>query len=113
MTIANEDRDDYGLVIWIDRGGTFTDIICRHLSGAVRTLKLLSASDTYEDAALEGMRRILGVPAGARFPAERVAAIKLGTTVATNALLERKGAKTLFVTTCGFADALAIGDQAR
>src|SRR4051794_22254866 len=59
------------------------------------------------------MRRILGAAAGAAFPAERVEAIKMGTTVATNALLERRGAKTLFVTTQGFADSLLIGDQAR
>ncbi len=99
--------------MWIDRGGTFTDVICRHPSGQVRTLKLLSTCDAYEDAAVEGMRRLLGSAPGEAFPAERVAAIKMGTTVATNALLERKGARTLFVTTHGFADALAIGDQAR
>ncbi|QUD90887.1 hydantoinase B/oxoprolinase family protein [Phenylobacterium montanum] len=99
--------------MWIDRGGTFTDVICRHPSGLTRTHKLLSISDAYADAAVEGMRRLLGVAQGAPFPAERVAAIKMGTTVATNALLERKGAKTLLVTTKGFADALAIGDQAR
>jgi len=99
--------------IWIDRGGTFTDIIGRHSDGAVKTFKLLSVSDAYDDAAVEGMRRLLNVPAGAMFPAERVEAIKMGTTVATNALLERKGARTLFVATKGFADALILGDQAR
>jgi 5-oxoprolinase (ATP-hydrolysing) len=99
--------------IWIDRGGTFTDVIGRNDVGAVTTLKLLSISDAYEDAAVEGMRRLLNVPPGASFPAERVESIKMGTTVATNALLERKGAKTLFVATKGFADALIIGDQAR
>ena len=99
--------------MWIDRGGTFTDVICHHPSGQTRTHKLLSASDAYEDAAVEGMRRLLGAAPGEPFPAERVAAIKMGTTVATNALLERKGARTLLVTTKGFADALLIDDQAR
>jgi 5-oxoprolinase (ATP-hydrolysing) len=98
---------------WIDRGGTFTDVIGHADDGSEVSLKLLSASPAYEDAAVEAMRRILEVPAGAPFPAGRVSAIKMGTTVATNALLERRGAKTLFVTTEGFADALVIGDQAR
>ncbi|MFC3070882.1 hydantoinase B/oxoprolinase family protein [Phenylobacterium soli] len=98
---------------WIDRGGTFTDVIGHASDGAETSLKLLSASPAYEDAAVEAMRRILGAAPGAPFPAARVEAIKMGTTVATNALLERDGAKTLLVTTEGFADALAIGDQAR
>ncbi len=113
MTTDNTAHEGYGFVMWIDRGGTFTDVICRDAAGGERTLKLLSASDAYGDAAVEGMRRLLGVAPGAPFPAERVAAIKMGTTVATNALLERKGARTLLVTTRGFADALAIGDQTR
>jgi len=98
---------------WIDRGGTFTDVIGRADDGAEVSAKLLSASPAYDDAAVEAMRRILGVAPGAPFPAERVAAIKMGTTVATNALLERRGARTLFVATEGFADALVIGDQTR
>lgn len=98
---------------WIDRGGTFTDVIGRSAEGREVSLKLLSASSAYEDAAVEGMRRILGAVAGAPFPAERVIAIKMATTVATNALLERRGAKTLLVTTEGFADSLLIGDQSR
>ncbi|HKT52963.1 MAG TPA: hydantoinase/oxoprolinase N-terminal domain-containing protein, partial [Caulobacteraceae bacterium] len=102
-----------GWVFWIDRGGTFTDLIGRDAQGRLRTLKLLSVSEAYEDAAVEGMRRMLETPAGAPFPAARIAAIKLGTTVATNALLERKGARTLFVATAGFGDALLIGDQTR
>ncbi|HEV7386550.1 MAG TPA: hydantoinase/oxoprolinase N-terminal domain-containing protein, partial [Phenylobacterium sp.] len=81
--------------------------------GAETSLKLLSASPAYPDAAVEAMRRILGVEPGEPFPADRVEAIKMGTTVATNALLERAGAKTLFVTTQGFADSILIGDQAR
>jgi 5-oxoprolinase (ATP-hydrolysing) len=97
----------------IDRGGTFTDVVGRIGGGRETTLKLLSVSEAYTDAAVEGMRRLLGVAPGAPFPAERVDAIRMGTTVATNALLERAGARTLFVTTGGFADALVIGDQAR
>ena len=97
----------------IDRGGTFTDVIGRTSDGRERVLKLLSSSPVYTDAAVEGMRRMLGLAPGAPFPAERVRTIRMGTTVATNALLERAGAKTLFVTTRGFADALVIGDQAR
>jgi 5-oxoprolinase (ATP-hydrolysing) len=97
----------------IDRGGTFTDVIGRTSDAHETSLKLLSASPAYTDAAVEGMRRLLNVEPGAPFPAERVAAIKMGTTVATNALLERAGARTLFVTTEGFADALLIGDQSR
>jgi 5-oxoprolinase (ATP-hydrolysing) len=98
---------------WIDRGGTFTDVLGRSPEGEITSLKLLSVSPLYEDAAVEAMRRMLETPAGAPFPAERVEAIKMGATVATNALLERTGAKTLLVTTDGFADALLIGDQAR
>ena len=103
---------------WIDRGGTFTDVIGQAdpsdgLGGAETSLKLLSASPAYPDAAVEAMRRILGAEPGEPFPAARVVSIKMGTTVATNALLERAGAKTLFITTEGFKDALVIGDQAR
>ena len=98
---------------WIDRGGTFTDVIGRSDKGSEISLKLLSISTVYDDAAVEAMRRILGTPPAAPFPAERVIVIKMGTTVATNALLERRGAKTLFVTTAGFADSLLIGDQSR
>ncbi|HET9159766.1 MAG TPA: hydantoinase/oxoprolinase N-terminal domain-containing protein, partial [Caulobacteraceae bacterium] len=113
MTIPDNDVQRYGWDFWIDRGGTFTDVIGRDRTGKVRTLKLLSLSDAYDDAAVEGMRRMLGCAAGEPFPAPRVAAIKMGTTVATNALLERKGARTLLLTTEGFGDALLIGDQAR
>lgn len=97
----------------IDRGGTFTDVIGHASDGRETSLKLLSASPAYADAAVEGMRRILGAAPGQPFPAERVTMIRMGTTVATNALLERAGARTLFVTTAGFADALVIGDQSR
>ena len=113
MTMANRNSVSDRWRFWIDRGGTFTDVIGAAGTEPLRTLKLLSASDLYADAAVEGMRRLLNVPAGAPFPAERVDAIKMGTTVATNALLERKGARTLLVTTRGFADALELGDQSR
>ncbi len=102
-----------GWTFWIDRGGTFTDVIGRTPDGVEQTLKLLSASPSYPDAAVEAMRRLLAVEPRAPFPAGRVSAIRMGTTVATNALLERKGARTLLVTTRGFADAVLIGDQSR
>jgi 5-oxoprolinase (ATP-hydrolysing) len=99
---------------WIDRGGTFTDIVARAPDGRLTARKLLSENpEHYEDAALHGIRDLLGVPADAPLPAGRIGAVKMGTTVATNALLERKGERTLFLTTRGFADALAIGYQAR
>src|SRR6202789_2679765 len=113
MATRDTDLEHNSWTFWIDRGGTFTDGIGQKAGEGAVTLKLLSASDAYEDAAVEGMRRLLNVARGAAFPAERVAAIKMGTTVATNALLERKGAKTLFVATRGFGDALILGDQAR
>ncbi len=102
-----------GWTFWIDRGGTFTDIIGQTSGSDLITQKLPSVSTNYPDAAIEGMRRILGVAPKDAFPLHRVLAIKLGTTVATNTLLQRTGAKTLFVTTSGFADALLIGDQTR
>ena len=98
---------------WIDRGGTFTDIVARRPDGGITTYKLLSESPHYTDAALQGIRDLLGVPTAAPIPADRIAAVKMGTTVATNALLERKGERTLLVTTKGFRDALRIGYQAR
>lgn len=104
---------DRRFAFWIDRGGTFTDVIGRADDRSEVSLKLLSSAPAYQDAAVEAMRRILELEPGAPFPADRVEAIKMGTTVATNALLERRGAKTLFVTTEGFADALTIGDQSR
>lgn len=99
--------------IWIDRGGTFTDVIGRSPDGQLQALKLLSNSDAYEDAATEGVRRLLGVSAGETLPQGALAAVKMGTTVATNALLELDGAKTLFLVTRGFGDLLIIGDQTR
>ncbi len=99
---------------WIDRGGTFTDIVARHPSGRLTVHKLLSENpDRYRDAAIQGIRDILGLSASDPIPTEQIDAIKMGTTVATNALLERKGDRTLFVTTKGFRDALRIGYQNR
>jgi 5-oxoprolinase (ATP-hydrolysing) len=99
---------------WIDRGGTFTDIVARRPDGALVTHKLLSENpERYSDAAVQGIRELLGVPAGAPMPAGAIEAVKMGTTVATNALLERKGERTALVITRGFADALRIGYQNR
>jgi 5-oxoprolinase (ATP-hydrolysing) len=99
---------------WIDRGGTFTDVVGRAPDGALHTLKLLSENpEHYADAAVEGIRRLLGLAPGEEVTPERVACVKMGTTVATNALLERKGERTLLVTTRGFRDALRIAYQAR
>ena len=99
---------------WIDRGGTFTDIVARDPSGSLSTHKLLSENPgRYRDAAIAGIKTILGVPLDAAVPADKIDAVKMGTTVATNALLERKGERTLLVVNPGFADALRIGNQAR
>jgi 5-oxoprolinase (ATP-hydrolysing) len=99
---------------WIDRGGTFTDIVARRPDGRLATAKLLSDHpEQYRDAAVEGIRRLLGLAPGALVPADQVAGVKMGTTVATNALLERKGERTLLVTTRGFRDALRIAYQNR
>jgi 5-oxoprolinase (ATP-hydrolysing) len=99
---------------WIDRGGTFTDVVARPPGGGLRTHKLLSEDRArYEDAAVEGMRRLLGLGGDEPLPAELVAEVRMGTTVATNALLEREGSPTLYVTTRGFGDALRIGYQDR
>ncbi len=98
---------------FIDRGGTFTDVVAQAPDGTLSTLKLLSDSAAYDDAVLEGIRRALGLAPGAAIPAGLVAEARMGTTVATNALLERKGEPTVLVTTRGFADQLRIGNQNR
>ena len=99
---------------WIDRGGTFTDIVARKPDGSLLTHKLLSENpERYADAAIQGIRELLDVPAGEKIPAEKIEAVKMGTTVATNALLERKGDRTVLVTTTGFRDALRIAYQNR
>jgi 5-oxoprolinase (ATP-hydrolysing) len=103
-----------GWQFWIDRGGTFTDIVARRPDGMLETAKLLSENpEAYNDAAIAGIRKFLGVAAGAPIPAEKIDAVKMGTTVATNALLERKGERTLLLVNRGFADALRIGYQTR
>jgi 5-oxoprolinase (ATP-hydrolysing) len=99
---------------WIDRGGTFTDIVARRPDGRLVAHKLLSENPrAYRDAAVAGIRRLLGIGPDEAFPAERVGSVRLGTTVATNALLERKGEPTVLVITKGFADALRIAYQNR
>ncbi len=103
-----------GWQFWIDRGGTFTDVVARLPDGTLRACKLLSESPgRAQDAAIEGIRRMLGVPDGAPLPHEAIDAVRMGTTVATNALLERTGEPTLLCITAGFGDALRIGTQAR
>ncbi|MBA4094497.1 MAG: 5-oxoprolinase, partial [Candidatus Accumulibacter sp.] len=99
---------------WIDRGGTFTDIVARRPDGQLVTHKLLSENpEQYRDAAVAGIRHLLGVAAGEMLPAASVEAVKMGTTVATNALLERKGEPTALAITRGFRDALRIAYQNR
>ena len=99
---------------WIDRGGTFTDVIGRRPDGKLVTHKLLSENpEAYADAAVAGIRHLLGLAPDEPVPAARIGAVKMGTTIATNALLERKGERTLLLITKGFGDALRIGYQAR
>jgi 5-oxoprolinase (ATP-hydrolysing) len=99
---------------WIDRGGTFTDIVAVDPAGKLLTKKLLSSNpEIYQDAALEGIRQFLNVSPSDPLPGDKIASVKMGTTVATNALLERKGEKTALAITAGLRDALEIGYQAR
>ena len=100
---------------WIDRGGTFTDVVARDAEGRLHVEKLLSENpEQYADAPLEAIRRLLGVPQlSAAVAAQRVRTIKMGTTVATNALLERHGASVCLIVTRGFRDLLEIGTQDR
>ncbi len=99
---------------WIDRGGTFTDVVARTPDGKILARKVLSENPgVYDDAALEGIRQFLGVASHAPIPAHLIETVKMGTTVATNALLERKGERTLLVITQGLKDQLEIGYQAR
>jgi 5-oxoprolinase (ATP-hydrolysing) len=99
---------------WIDRGGTFTDIVALSPEGQIITRKLLSENpEQYPDAALEGIRRILGIASHEPIPGHLLGNVKMGTTIATNALLERKGERVALVTTKGFSDALRIGYQNR
>jgi 5-oxoprolinase (ATP-hydrolysing) len=107
---GNTDRWEF----WIDRGGTFTDIVARPPGGQLIAHKLLSDNPrAYRDAAVAGIRQLLNVQPGEHIPADRISQVRLGTTVATNALLERKGEPTVLVITRGFADALRIAYQNR
>jgi 5-oxoprolinase (ATP-hydrolysing) len=99
---------------WIDRGGTFTDVVGKRPDGRLVTHKLLSDNpEQYRDAAVAGIRHLLGLLPGEPVTPQEVECVKMGTTVATNALLERKGEPTLLVTTRGFRDALRIAYQNR
>jgi 5-oxoprolinase (ATP-hydrolysing) len=110
MTASDSKRWQF----WIDRGGTFTDIVARTPDGSLITHKLLSENpEQYRDAAVAGIRHLLGLSPGEEITPELVDCVKMGTTVATNALLERKGEPTLLVTTVGFRDALRIAYQNR
>ncbi len=103
-----------GWQFWIDRGGTFTDIVARRPDGALVTAKLLSENpEAYPDAAIAGIRQLLGLEAGEALPLAAIDAVKMGTTVATNALLERKGEPTVLLITRGFRDQLRIAYQNR
>ena len=114
MTAILPSPTSAGWEFWIDRGGTFTDVVARRPDGSLVTHKLLSENpERYPDAAVHGIRELLGLPPGAPIPPGVVDAVKMGTTVATNALLERKGDRTALVITRGFADALRIAYQNR
>lgn len=103
-----------GWQFWIDRGGTFTDVVARAPDGSIRTHKLLSENpEAYRDAATAGIRAVLGLPPDAPITPDLVSEVRLGTTVATNALLERKGAKVLLLVDRGYGDLLRIGHQTR
>src|SRR5260370_2861727 len=99
---------------WIDRGGTFTDIVARRPDGRLIAHKLLSDNPrAYRDAAVAGIRQLLRLESHEQIPADRISQVRLGTTVATNALLERKGEPTVLIITRGFGDALRIAYQTR
>ncbi|MFP7671879.1 hydantoinase B/oxoprolinase family protein [Marivita sp. S0852] len=110
MSMSNESKWQF----WVDRGGTFTDIVARRPDGALRTHKLLSENpEAYPDAAVHGIRTLLGISAKETIPEGHISAVKMGTTVATNALLERKGEPTVLMITKGMKDLLRIGYQNR
>lgn len=103
-----------GWHFWVDRGGTFTDIVALSPAGAIVTRKLLSSNpERYQDAAIQGIRDLLDLAPSDPLPADQIASVKMGTTVATNALLERQGEDVVLVTTQGFRDMLRIGYQNR
>ena len=112
MTAKPDDREKWHF--WIDRGGTFTDIVARAPSGEISARKLLSENPgSYDDAALQGIRDFFDIAGDAQIPSAKIGAVKMGTTVATNALLEREGERVLLLVSRGFRDALKIGYQAR
>lgn len=114
MQVNTTPSDGKRWQFWIDRGGTFTDIVAKRPDGSLTTHKLLSENpEQYRDAAVAGIRHLLGLQPGERVTPDVVECVKMGTTVATNALLERKGEATLLVTTRGFRDALRIAYQNR
>ncbi|MEO0503924.1 MAG: hydantoinase/oxoprolinase family protein, partial [Pseudomonadota bacterium] len=99
---------------WVDRGGTFTDIVARRPDGSLQTHKLLSENpERYADAAVQGVRDLMGLEPGVDIPEGAIEVVKMGTTVATNALLERKGERTALFVTKGLQDLLRIGYQNR
>ena len=112
--MTNNSPDAAAWQFWIDRGGTFTDIVASAPDGRLITHKLLSENrERYEDAALQGVRDLLGLAEDEVIPSSAIDAVKMGTTVATNALLERGGDRTALIITKGFKDALRIGYQNR
>src|ERR1700709_2731533 len=114
MRDSSSPSDQQRWQFWIDRGGTFTDVVGRRPDGTLATHKLLSENpEQYRDAAVAGIRHLLGLTPSQPITAAQVECVKMGTTVATNALLERKGEPTLLVTTRGFRDALRIAYQDR
>ncbi|MEO8304674.1 MAG: hydantoinase B/oxoprolinase family protein [Betaproteobacteria bacterium] len=114
MTAMLPSSKNAGWEFWIDRGGTFTDVVARRPDGGLVTHKLLSENpERYADAAVHAIREVLGLAPGVPIPEGVIDAVKMGTTVATNALLERKGERTALVITTGFADALRIAYQNR
>jgi len=102
-----------GWHFWIDRGGTFTDVVALAPGGVILTRKLLSSHPTYADAAIRGIRDVLGLRDGEPIPGNDIASVKMGTTVATNALLERRGEAVVLMVSEGLRDVLRIGTQAR
>ena len=116
MVLVNSDIEQLkkGWQFWVDRGGTFTDLIAKDPGGKITSCKLLSENpNQYKDAAIEGIRNLLSLESNEDIPIAKIDAVKMGTTVATNALLERQGEKTLLAITKGFGDCLRIGYQER
>src|SRR2546430_12336348 len=112
--MSNDTQGQARWQFWIDRGGTFTDIVARKPDGMLTTHKLLSENpERYRDAAVHGIRELLGLAPGAPIAKGTIEAVKMGTTVATNALLERRGERTVLIITRGFGDALRIAYQNR